>query len=140
MQILLAVCLFVNRPYSRLATSRSMHTLASTYRSLDTYSWNPSPITHHTHDSAGWAQKWRFDITSFFFIYFRVSHNLTNSTSVRESTEYSSTRVLCTYSPTLVLGRRLGLPVSLAQMHPPGKSGWNHREMAKESGSRPVAD
>ena len=116
-----------------------MHTLARVLTlvwilTLGTH--HPSPITHHTHDSAGWAQKWRFDITSFFFIYFRVSHNLTNSTSVRESTEYSSTRVLCTYSPTLVLGRRLGLPVTLAQMHPPGKSGWNHRELAKEAGSR----
>ena len=29
-----------------------------------------------------------------------------------------------------------GLPVTLAQMHPPGKSGWNHRELAKAAGSR----
>ena len=28
-----------------------------------------------------------------------------------------------------------GLPVTLAQMHPPGKSGWNHRELAKAAGS-----
>ena len=34
-----------------------------------------------------------------------------------------------------LLGRRLGLPVHLAQMHPPGKSGWNHL-LAKEAGSR----
>ena len=33
-------------------------------------------------------------------------------------------------------GRRLGLSVTLAQMYPPGKSGWNHREFAKAAGSR----
>ena len=32
--------------------------------------------------------------------------------------------------------RVVGLPVTLAQMHPPGKSGWNHRELAKEAGYR----
>ena len=29
-----------------------------------------------------------------------------------------------------------GLPVHLAHMHPPGKAGWYHRELAKEAGSR----
>ena len=32
-----------------------------------------------------------------------------------------------------LLGRRLGLPVHLAQMHPPGKSGWNH--LLRQAGS-----
>ena len=43
--------------------------------------------------------------------------------------------VLCIASTSSCL-LHPGLPVTLAQMHPPGKSGWNHRELAKAAGSR----
>ena len=120
-------------------------TCSATSRSRPPFSGTPADVCEKTRRLLASTENVRFFILYAFYV---CICNTMHSTTRLVEDYYAYPVCVCNKHQQLesacriyelvvnfLLGRRLGLPVHLAQMHPPGKSGWNHL-LAKEAGSR----